>query len=232
MSIAEKLTSIAEKQIDVYNAGKQAEYDAFWNSLQQSGNRTDYTSGFVGESWNDTTFKPKYRMTPSVATTMFNKAAITDLVNIISKQGVTLDTSKATSLQNMFTGCSRITKVPKIDASGVTSETGCAGIFNSCVALNEIEEFVFNSNITNYLSFAIWCDKLKKFKASGTISGNIVFDLCPLDKASITSIVEHLSSTSTGKTATFKKTAKEAAFTDDEWAALIATKTNWTFSLI
>ena len=29
-----------------------------------------------------------------------------------------------------------------------------------------------------------------------------------------------------------EKAAKEAAFTDDEWAALIATKPNWTFALV
>jgi hypothetical protein len=31
---------------------------------------------------------------------------------------------------------------------------------------------------------------------------------------------------------TFNKTAKESTFTADEWAALIATKSNWTFSLL
>jgi hypothetical protein len=31
---------------------------------------------------------------------------------------------------------------------------------------------------------------------------------------------------------TFSKKAKEAAFTADEWEALIATKPNWTISLV
>ena len=66
----------------------------------------------------------------------------------------------------------------------------------------------------------------------GVIGNSINFQWSPLSKASITNIVEHLSSTATGQTCTFKKSAKEAAFTDDEWSALIANKTNWTFSLV
>ena len=52
-----------------------------------------------------------------------------------------------------------------------------------------------------------------------------------LTKSSITNIVNVLSPTVTGQTATFNKAAKEAAFTDDEWEELIATKPNWTFNL-
>jgi hypothetical protein len=40
--------------------GKQAEYDAFWNSYQQNGNRTAYDYGFSGICWNSEIFKPKH----------------------------------------------------------------------------------------------------------------------------------------------------------------------------
>ena len=53
-----------------------------------------------------------------------------------------------------------------------------------------------------------------------------------LTKESITSVVNALYEGSTGLTATFKKSAKESAFTDDEWAKLTATKPNWTFALL
>jgi hypothetical protein len=45
-------------------------------------------------------------------------------------------------------------------------------------------------------------------------------------------VITALSTTATGKTVTFSKTAKQNAFTDAEWAALIATKQNWTFTLV
>jgi hypothetical protein len=53
-----------------------------------------------------------------------------------------------------------------------------------------------------------------------------------LSKASIESIINALSSTTSGLTVTISKTAKEAAFTSAEWSALIATKSNWTISLV
>ena len=64
MSIAEKLTEIAENVPKVYEAGKQAEYDRFWDSLQNSGNRTHYQYGFAGIGWNPTTLNPKYKVAP------------------------------------------------------------------------------------------------------------------------------------------------------------------------
>lgn len=222
----------ADGNAEGYAAGREAEYDTFWDAYQQKGNLTNYNYVFAGRGWNDNTFKPKYDLIPTEAYAMFQSSTMSNLIDILTKQGVKLDTSKATSIQNFMTGNSAIKKLPKIDASGVTSATGCAGLFNSCTALEEVEEFVFKESITNYLSLALWCSKLVKFKASGVIRGSISFDRSPLDKESITSVINALSTTATEQTATFKKTAKEAAFTEDEWSALIATKTNWTISLV
>ncbi len=41
--------------------GKQAEYDRFWDTYQQNGNRRDYGYAFYGASWRN--FKPKYSVT-------------------------------------------------------------------------------------------------------------------------------------------------------------------------
>ena len=40
MSIADKLTTIAENEQRVYDAGKQAQYDEFWDDFQKNG--TEY----------------------------------------------------------------------------------------------------------------------------------------------------------------------------------------------
>ena len=40
MSIAEKLQQIAENEQNVYDAGKKAQYDEFWDNYQNKGNRT------------------------------------------------------------------------------------------------------------------------------------------------------------------------------------------------
>ena len=76
------------------------------------------------------------------------------------------------------------------------------------------------------------CISLQNIIVDGIIGASIGFPHSPLTRESITNVIEHLSETATGKTVTFKKSAKEAAFTDDEWAELTATKPNWTFSLL
>ena len=71
---------------------------------------------------------------------------------------------------------------------------------------------------------------LTDITVGGTLGKSINFGTCPLNKASIESVVNALSNDVTGQTATFKKTAVESAFTDAEWEALIAKKSNWTIS--
>ena len=63
-----------------------------------------------------------------------------------------------------------------------------------------------------------------------------------LTKASITSIINALSSTTSGLSVTLSKTAVNTAFETStganngsistEWSALVATKTNWTINLV
>ncbi len=89
--------------------------------------------------------------------------------------------------------------------------------------------------VSEKTTFSAWfegCDALVNITFEGVIANSINFRWSPLSRASITNIIEHLSSSVTDQTITFKKSAKEAAFTDDEWAELIASKPNWTFALL
>lgn len=45
---------------EVYEAGQQSEYDRFWDSFQQNGNRTIYKLAFAGAGWTNDTLKIKY----------------------------------------------------------------------------------------------------------------------------------------------------------------------------
>ena len=65
---------------DVFDAGKKSEYDAFWDTYQSNGTRTDYYNAFAGKGWTQTNLKPKYVARPSEARGMFSSnTAITDL---------------------------------------------------------------------------------------------------------------------------------------------------------
>ena len=97
--------------------------------------------------------------------------------------------------------------------------------------MKTIRNLVVADNRT-WTNFFTGCTSLEYVRITGTVSKNISFADSPLDKETIAHLVGVLSSTASGQTITFKKSAKEAAFTDAEWNTLIATKPNWTFSLV
>lgn len=220
------------KTPDRYEEGKKAEYDAFWDAVQQNGKRTSYNYGFAGASWNDQTFKPKYDIKPSWATIdLFHASEITDLEAILKECGVVLDISDNYNVGSVFDS-GKFTVIPEIvfrHSIGTTYRT-----FGGCTDLHTIRKLTFPEGITanfNADAFA-GCTKLKNVEFAGVIAFNINMQDCPLSKESMTSLINTLSGTASGKTVTLNKTAKETAFTADEWASLIATKSNWTFSLV
>lgn len=73
--------------------------------------------------------------------------------------------------------------------------------------------------------------KLTSIRINGTTEYNFSFVDCPLDKASIESVIGSLSTTTTGKTCTLNKAAVNAAFTAEQWETLTKPKENWTFTL-
>ena len=207
------------------SAGRQAEYDAFWDTYQKNGNRVHYDNAFGGQGWTDALFNPKYDMRPTTSYMMFRGCSIIDLSNL----SVLLDFSKSTNMQYMFqlVGTNHI---GVIDMSNVGYQT--KGMFSYTYYLHTIDKIIVTERVIFSSDAFSNSTALANITFEGVIGNSIDFQWCPLTKASITNIVEHLSSTATGQTCTFKKSAKEAAFTDDEWAALIANKTNWTFSLV
>lgn len=117
MTIAEKLTTVAENQQRVFDAGKQAEYDRFWDAYQQNGNRTRYRMSFAGPAWAASgLLPPKYPMVLEAGVTTqesmfgyFNAWGSTqyDMTDICKK----IDFSKCTYATRMFQNaiCKNIT---------------------------------------------------------------------------------------------------------------------------
>ena len=74
--------------------GKQAEYDRFWDSYQNNGNRSDYQYAFAG--WKDAVFKPKYNIVLGAGytgTNMFWGCGVGNIAEALEGQGVILDTT-------------------------------------------------------------------------------------------------------------------------------------------
>lgn len=242
MSIAEKLTTIAENEQKVFDSGKQAEYDKFWDSYQENGNRTNYEYCFSGRGWNDETFKPKYDMVVTISGNMFSFCGVTDMIKALENAGVKLDLSKAVSTSYLLQS-TLITRFPTIDTS---SRKGIDYFLLGNIALEYVEKIILKSDGSqtfNAYSF-LNNQKLKDIYFEGVIGQN-GFDISSsplLSKASIESIINALSTVTSGLTVTLSKTAVNNAFetsvgasdgsTSQEWLDLIATKPNWTISLV
>ena len=215
--------------------GKQAEYDAFWDAYQENGNKTNYSLAFAGKGWTAENLKPKYDIKPVILYMMFyaNEMEI-DLVEWFEKLGVTLDFSHPVySAQYVFSG-SKFTRVGKVDLSIYSGKTN--DVFSNMPNLHTIDELVLNEKISRYIEVFTNCTALENIRITGTISANIDIHWSPLTKESIVSLVNALSATASGKTLTLSGTAVNNAFeggsTGSEWQALIATKQNWTISLV
>lgn len=221
-----------DRNIDVnVEVSGDSHYDAFWDVFQQNGERTLYRFGIAGRGWADEIFKPKYNIVAiGNNTSMFTYTKIADMKACLESCGVTLDLSKATNTANIFAYNYDLTTLPKIDLSSSTTNNGT---FDGDSNLKTIDELVVGEKTPFSNGSFNLCSALENMIVTGTIGQN-GFNVqwsTKLSKASIESIINALSSTTSGLSITISKTAKEAAFTDAEWSALIATKSNWTISL-
>lgn len=169
MSISEKLTTIAENQRLVYDAGKKAEYDRFWDSYQQNGERVNYGFAFAGQ-WYDNIFYPKYDLMVNSTAYMFYSTGITDLAARLKECNVILDTSNATSLDNCF-AYSVITHLPEISAIKVAS---FGNVFNKARNIHTIDKFILKDDGSQTFTANTFseCYALENIVIEGTIGQN------------------------------------------------------------
>ena len=200
-------------------------YDQFWDAYQENGNRMGYFQAFSGRGWTDETFKPKYKIKPT------GDASGVFYLNQATKPltAQMVDFSGATSFYNTFRGA-QFKEIELIDFSGS----------------NQVFSYTFDSAATEKIGLLILSDiatarvntttfnkmpNLSYIRIQGTLGQSFSFSWSPLDRASMESVIASMSDTATDQTATFKKTAVNAAFTTDEWNALVASKPNWTIIL-
>ena len=240
MNIGEKIIRAKIDYDEVHEAGKQAEYDRFWDNFQQNGDRVNYNSQFSGRGWSEKTFFPKYPIIVSgsgACAYIFSMSGFKDFKKHIQENGIVIDLSQATGQAvNLFGNSSFLTHVPEINISGCNNlQYG----FTNCNNLVSIDKLTVSSAMTFSSSFAN-CSKLENITFAGEIGKSIDFQYSPLTKASIESIVEHLWDGASGQKLTLNLAAVNKAFetiegandgsTSAEWTALKATKPNWGFA--
>ena len=248
MTVAEKLQTIAENEQKVYEAGYdngvKTEYDAFWDGYQQNGDRTDCRGMFAGVGWNADTIKPKYDINVFSGTYMFYGSGFVGSLkkHLADDLGVILDFSSATAFTGVFQYANQITETPHLDMSGISSQTTVSQIFHSCNNLVSAE--ITFSPLCAYNTCFNNCNNLENLIANGEIGGNgLNFQWSTkLTHDSLVSIVNALSTITSGLTVTLSKTAVNKAFetsggaadgsTSEAWLTLRATRSNWTISLV
>lgn len=191
MSIAEKLTTIAENEQKVFDAGKDAEWNRFWDAFQQNGNRTNYRGAFYGEFAGEA-FYPKYDIRPGSngAYMMFssNKSNI-DFVERLELCKIEMDFSQITTDANyLFSGVT-VKRVGVIDLSNL-SATKYNGLFNAAV-IDTIDLLIVNEDSDTSAWFTN-CS-IKNITFGGTIGKNTAFSgTHTLTIDSLKSLITHL----------------------------------------
>ena len=223
--------------------GMQTEWNRFWDIFQDYGKRTNYENVFRLVCWNDKNFKPKYDLIPTAGSQMFanfggnaatSEGVSYDIAQLLDDCNVKLDTSNNTNFTNFFY-YSNVGRVPEINVTGAT--TTLTGIFGLCRKLKKIDKFVLKEDGSNAFNNTFQqCTSLTDIIIEGTIGNNFDIKESPLNKASIESVINALSSTITGKTVALNKTAVQNAFGTDydsstEWTTLKNSKSNWTITL-
>lgn len=252
MTMAEKLLKIdegveetialnAELEQTLYgtDTGGKSHYDEFWDAYQENGKRVNYNYAFYGRGWTDETFKPKYALPKSpYYTNTFNTTGIRDFKGILERQGIYLDLEGMgdKGIAYLFTNA-LVTHIGRIKYP--QNVKTIEQTFAYCRSLITVDELHLSTDGSTILTDSFRdCPSLENLIITGTIGQNN-FNVqwsTKLSKASITSIVNALSATTSGLTVTLSKTAVNNAFeggsTGSEWTTLIGTRSNWTISLV
>lgn len=215
MDIAERTLQLKQDFDEVYEAGKKAEWSEFWDTFQNYGKRTNYYFAFsteVSNTWNDKNFKPKYDMTPTNMNRFMRRNGVTNLEEILEKQGVVLDTSKCTTLQLAFGDSINLTVLPTIDISSATGSYGTDAIFSYAQKLHTIRKLIVAEYITFPNTFNA-CNSLKNIIIEGVIGRSLSFSYSPLTVESMKSIISCLKDyAGTSNEYTYTITFKASAF--------------------
>jgi hypothetical protein len=219
---------------EVFEAGRKAEYDFFWDNYQQNGARTSYNYAF--REWIPILLKPKYDIVPKNATgtfyATFNRlTGGASLKECLDKAGVVLDTSNTINLTS-FCGYSNVTDMPAISTVSVTA---LDRIFDNARLIKTIDKLILREDGTQtFTSVFTRCDALENLTIEGVIGQN-GFDVSQSKKLthdSLMSIINALQDKTPNTSGTSwvvtLGTDNLAKLSDSEKA--VATQKGWTLA--
>lgn len=195
--------------------GSDNYYDTFWDLYQDNGNRTNYSGAFAGRGWTDETFKPKYDIVPITTNKMFSATGIKDLITALENANVKLDFSKVTTCSYLADDNAVIERIPTLDTTSLKS---LSYFLYNCPNLTYIEKIILRNDGTQTLgTYTInVCPNLEEIRFEGVIGqSGLKITSTKLSKASIKSVINVLSATTSGFSITLSETAVNNAFTGE-----------------
>lgn len=226
MSIAEKLTTIAENEQKIYDKGRSDGESAMWNNIQNDGNRTNYRNGF--SYWQKPEYiRPLHKVKPT--------ADLPDLFfhceNIKKIEAEFFDLSSATTSNNAnsaghyrtFNSCYELVEIEDIGMRA----GGLYQTFMNCYKLRKIAKWRVNENCVFSTPFN-GCNALEEIEdIEGTIGKNLPISFSPLlTQGTVDRIIDHLANLTgqTAQTVTFHSTVSDN-LTDEQYTKII--NKNW-----
>jgi hypothetical protein len=229
-----------------FEEGKQAEYNAFWDVLQNKGQRTNYSDAFA--NWECEYIRPKYKVEAIDAGSGVRPFYYNSALKKVESEYFDFSNKLTPSYASgdwyySFYNCKNLEEIEDI---GIIANAGFYFVFSYCPKLHTIAKITLSENTVIERPF-VETGALENITIEGVIGQNI--DLrwsTKLTYASIKSIIEHLSDTASGKTLTLSKTAVDNAFlfgweggdvpgtdeTNPVWPPLRDSKPNWTITLV
>ena len=237
MSIKQNIERAKTDYDEVYEAGQ----NVIWDYLTNYGEKANYSGAF--SSWGMEYFHPNRKITPTSANS--GSSTFNGCKKLKKLEAAYLDFSqkkRGTSAQEgyyyTFYNCNEIEEIEDI---GMQADYGYSNTFNNCPKLHTIAKIRADENtiFTNTFAYAY---ALTNIEFEGVIGKAISLQhSTKISKASIISLINALSTNTSGISATFSKTAVNKAFETSEnakdgaesveWKTLIGTKSNWTISL-
>ena len=181
MSIAEKLTTIAENEQRVFDAGMSKAESDFWDRIQgDNGTRTVYDYGF--KAWQMEYIRPKYKVVPKRTTDtnlrfVFEFATVKKLESkYFDFSNITFNTSASNTqcIYGFFRNCSNLEEMEDIglQSGGYYFTWGWCQRLHTIAVMRCVKNGTYTSPFTQ-------CYELQNITIEGEIGNDITFKDSP-----------------------------------------------------
>ena len=230
MSIADKLPQIAEYEQKVYDAGKQAYNDEWWDS---------YLSGRGGSTAMMFAFWSKY-MTPffrptrdivihNGQQTFYWCKCLDDIPALCKERGFSFDWSNLFQMPRMY----EYSSVTHIGEQPTGSSSSLQQVFYDCNKLTDIDKLILKSDGSQTFDKTFYgCTVLENITIEGTIGESISFlwsdNLTHDSLMSIINALKDYSADTSGTTYTLTIGSTNLAKLDEDTELAVAYNKGWT----